>query len=197
MPLHCEKGLLILASHQKIPLPRIDNPAVDYGTFFPPPRDLFRIPPCQKTLRVPGRRPFTSEMPEKSSDPWNATFYIPPSHKSLAPGRRPGLTPGTRIFLLGSVRKTFPAWAREKKQKQGYLAATFIMQWRPAAKVEPTTAETLARAWVPARAWTRARSFTPVTLRPTTNKKPLTCGFYTLVSQPQVCRLFSWGSHLM
>jgi hypothetical protein len=31
----------VLASRQKITLPRIDNPAVNTGTFFPPPRALY------------------------------------------------------------------------------------------------------------------------------------------------------------
>ncbi len=79
--LHCEKGRSVLVSHQKI-----DNPE----TFFPPPKDLFYIPPCQKTLRVPGRRPFAfsnagkffrsqewdilhSSMPKKSGH-WRETW---------------------------------------------------------------------------------------------------------------------------
>jgi hypothetical protein len=35
--LHYEKSLFVLASHQKIPLPRIENLAVDTRTFFPLP----------------------------------------------------------------------------------------------------------------------------------------------------------------
>jgi hypothetical protein len=93
-----------------------------------------------------------SHMPEKFSGPWNGAFYIPPCYKSLAPGGRPFLAPGTRIFWhwgLGNEegspsgdRKTFlalrnekglfpwtfPAWAWEKKQQQGHHAATFIIQ---------------------------------------------------------------------
>jgi hypothetical protein len=52
------KRLFDLASHQKIPIIRIDNFAVETGTFFLPPIDLFYIPICQKILWVPGRRPF-------------------------------------------------------------------------------------------------------------------------------------------
>jgi hypothetical protein len=48
-----EKGPMVLASYQKIPLPRIGNPAADTKTFFPQPIDLFHIPP----------------MPENSSGP--------------------------------------------------------------------------------------------------------------------------------
>jgi hypothetical protein len=44
-------------------------------------------------------------------------------------GNAKGFLPGTR-----RVRKTFPAWGREKKQQQGHHAATFIMQQRQQQK---------------------------------------------------------------
>jgi hypothetical protein len=39
-----------------------------------------------------------SQMPEKSSGPWNATFYIPPCLKILVPEARQGLAPGARLL---------------------------------------------------------------------------------------------------
>jgi hypothetical protein len=95
MSMHCDKSLFVLASHQKIPVPRIDNPAVDTGIFFWPLIDLF----SQSLVR----QLFGSGIPEKSSGLWNNTFYIPPCHKSLANGGRPGLAPGTQIFLHGRM----------------------------------------------------------------------------------------------
>jgi hypothetical protein len=44
-----------------------------------------------------------SQMPEKVSGPWNATFYIPPCQKILVPGARPGLPPGDRILWQGGM----------------------------------------------------------------------------------------------
>jgi hypothetical protein len=65
--LHFEKSLIDSASRQKIalPIPRIDNPAVDSGPFFPPPTEFFYIPPSQKSLPVLEGRFFHSLMPEK------------------------------------------------------------------------------------------------------------------------------------
>jgi hypothetical protein len=45
----CEKSFSVLASNQKIHLPRIDNPAVDTGTIYLPPTDFFYIPSCWKS----------------------------------------------------------------------------------------------------------------------------------------------------
>jgi hypothetical protein len=42
--IHCEKSLFVLAFHQKISLPRIENPAADTRKFFSPPIDLIYIP---------------------------------------------------------------------------------------------------------------------------------------------------------
>ncbi len=77
--LHCEKSLFVLAFHQKIPFPGIENPAADTRKFFPPPIDLiyiphgrnfsgpwketFCIPKCRKSLPVPGMRHLHSSMP--------------------------------------------------------------------------------------------------------------------------------------
>jgi hypothetical protein len=96
--LHCEKSLFVLASHQKIPLPRIENLAADTRKFFPPPIDLFHIPHVRKIFGSLQGDLLHSQMPEKSSGPRNETFYMHPCHKSLAPGGRPGLALGTRIF---------------------------------------------------------------------------------------------------
>jgi hypothetical protein len=83
--LHCEKSLFVLAFHQKIPLPRIENPAADTRKFFPPPIDLIHNPHGRKFFGSLEGDFLHSHMPEKSSGPWNETFYTPPCHKSLAP----------------------------------------------------------------------------------------------------------------
>ncbi len=49
--------------------------------------------PCKETF-------LHSQMPEKSSGPRNEIFYMPPCHKSLAPGGTPGLAPGTRALWI-------------------------------------------------------------------------------------------------
>ncbi len=49
-----------------------------------------------------------SQMPEKASGPWNATFFIPPCQKMLVPGARPGLPPGARILWHGGWRIPAP-----------------------------------------------------------------------------------------
>jgi hypothetical protein len=91
---------MVLASYQKIPLPRIDNPAADTRTFFRPSIDLFHIPAHVRKLfgSLQGDL-LHSQMPDKSSGPRNEKFYMPLCHnKSMAPGGRPGLAPGNRIF---------------------------------------------------------------------------------------------------
>ena len=103
--LHCEKSLFVLAFHQKIPLPRIENPAADTRKFFPPPIDLIYIPHGRKFFWSLEGDLLHSQMPEKSSGPWNETFYIPPCHKSLASGVRPCLAPGTRISRQWGMQK--------------------------------------------------------------------------------------------
>ncbi len=102
---HCEKSLFVLAFNQKIPLPRIENPAADTRKFFPPPIDRIYIPHGRKFFWSLERDLLHSQMPEKSSDPWNETFYIPPCHKSLASGGRPCLAPGTRISRHWGMQK--------------------------------------------------------------------------------------------
>jgi hypothetical protein len=72
------------------------------GHFSPHPYIIFYIPACQKTLQVSGRRPFAFPNAKKSSGSWNETFYIPPCHKSLAPG----------LFVLAS-RQKIPAFRTE------------------------------------------------------------------------------------
>jgi hypothetical protein len=78
--LHCEKSLFVLAFHQKIALPRTENSAVDTRTFFPPPIDLFHIPHVRKLFGYLEGDLLHSHMLEKSSGPWNKTFYIAPCH---------------------------------------------------------------------------------------------------------------------
>jgi hypothetical protein len=73
---HCEKSLFVLAFHQKIPLPRIENPAADTRKFFPPPIDLIYIPHGRNFFWSLEGDLLHSQMPEKSSGPWNETFYI-------------------------------------------------------------------------------------------------------------------------
>jgi hypothetical protein len=80
LSIHCEKSLFVLAFHQKIPLPRIENPAADTRKFFPPPIDLIYIPHGRKIFWSLEGDLMHSQMPEKSSGPWNETFYIPPCH---------------------------------------------------------------------------------------------------------------------
>ncbi len=102
---HCEKSLFVLAFHQKIPIPRIENPAADTRKFFPPPIDLIYIPHGRKFFWSLEGDLLHSQMPEKSSGPWNETFYILPCHKSLATGGRPCLAPGTRISRHWGMQK--------------------------------------------------------------------------------------------
>ena len=103
--IHCEKSLFVLAFHQKIPFPRIENPAADTRKFFPPPMDLIYIPHGQKFFWSLEGDLLHSQMPGKSSGPWNETFYIPPCHKSLASGGRPCLAPWTRISRHWGMQK--------------------------------------------------------------------------------------------
>ncbi len=72
--------LFVLNSRQKISLPRIENPAVDTGTFLPPPIDLFPIPPFTKLLGSLEGDLLNSQMPEKSSGPRTETFL----HSSMS-----------------------------------------------------------------------------------------------------------------
>jgi hypothetical protein len=64
--MHCEKNLFVLASHQKIPLPKLDNPAVHTGKFFPPPIDIFTFPHVRKLFGSLEGDLLHSQMPEKS-----------------------------------------------------------------------------------------------------------------------------------
>jgi hypothetical protein len=51
---HCEKSLFVLASRQKVPLLRTENPSVDTGTIYPEP--IFTIPHAIKvTAKNPGQ----------------------------------------------------------------------------------------------------------------------------------------------
>jgi hypothetical protein len=46
---HCEKSLFVLASRQKIPVLKTENPAVDTRTICLPPIEFFLNYPCQKS----------------------------------------------------------------------------------------------------------------------------------------------------
>jgi hypothetical protein len=46
---HCEKSLFVLASRQKTPVLRTENPAVDTRTICLPPIEFFLNYPCQKS----------------------------------------------------------------------------------------------------------------------------------------------------
>jgi hypothetical protein len=158
--LHCEKSLFVLAFHQKIPLPRIENPAADTRKFFPPPIDLFYIPHGRKFFWSLEGDLLHSQMPEKSSGPWNETFYIPPCHKSLASGGRPCLAPGTRISRHWEMQKP----SRDPKRLEDFsgmgtgkkatarTSCCNIHNTTTPTREEPTTSETQASTWVPARA---------------------------------------------
>ncbi len=129
----------------EIPLPRIENPAADTRKVFPPAIDLIYIPHGRKIFWSLEGDLLHSQKPEKSSGPWNETFYIPPCHKSLTSGVKPCLAPGTRISRHWGMQKAsfqgpeesgrlFRHGAGKKKQQQGHHAAIFIMQQRQQQK---------------------------------------------------------------
>jgi hypothetical protein len=66
------------------PFPRIENPAVDTRTFFPPPIDIFSFPHVRKL-----------------TGPWKKTFRIPKCRKSLP-------VHGIRHFTFLHARKSWP-----------------------------------------------------------------------------------------
>ncbi len=84
-PIHCEKSLFVLASHQKTPVLRKENPAVDTRTICLPPIEFFNIPHARKATAGKSR-PKTTDTAEKSqpSGPWRETFYIPMPEKLRA-----------------------------------------------------------------------------------------------------------------
>jgi hypothetical protein len=55
--LHCEKSFFVLASRQKIPVLRTENPAVDTRTICLLPIEFFLNYPCQKSYggKIPAR----------------------------------------------------------------------------------------------------------------------------------------------
>ncbi len=72
------KTLFVLASRQKIPVLRTENPAVDTRTICLPPVEFFKIPHARKgTARK--SQPKTTDTAGKSrpSGPWRETFYVP------------------------------------------------------------------------------------------------------------------------
>ncbi len=143
-------------------------PAVSAGIFSPPPRNFITFPYARKVFQSLAGNFLNSPKTENSSGPRMRHFTFPMPWKSLAPGDRPGLAPGTRIFQHGKFRrshsrdrKTFLACGnvkglprrierlfrhgRGKKNNSQYI----MLQYHDAtmtATVVPTTAETLATA---------------------------------------------------
>ncbi len=68
---HCEKSPFVLASRQKIPVLRTENPAVNARTICLPPIEFFKIPHARKATAGKSR----------PSGPWRETFYIPMPEK--------------------------------------------------------------------------------------------------------------------
>ncbi len=54
---HCEKSLFVLASRQKIPVVRTENPAVDTRTICLLPIEFFKLPMPEKLRpEIPGQK---------------------------------------------------------------------------------------------------------------------------------------------
>jgi hypothetical protein len=84
MVLHCEKSLFVLASRQKIPVLRKENPAVDTRTFCLQPIEFFKTAHARKATA--GKFwPETTDAAEKFrlSGLWRETFYIPLPEKVM------------------------------------------------------------------------------------------------------------------
>ncbi len=79
---HYEKSFFVLASRQKIPVLRAENPAVDTRTICLPPLKFFKISHARKATAGKSR-PKTTDTAKKSrpSGPWRETFYIPMPEK--------------------------------------------------------------------------------------------------------------------
>ncbi len=77
------------------------NVAADFlaGSFYPAPMPE----KSSRLFRSLEADVLHSQMPEKSSGPRNATFYIPPCREILVPGARPGLPPGARLLWHGAM----------------------------------------------------------------------------------------------
>ncbi len=77
-----QKDLFVLASRQKIPVLRIENPAFNTRTICLPPIEFFKIPHARKATAGKSR-PETTDMARKSrpSGPWRETLYIPMPEK--------------------------------------------------------------------------------------------------------------------
>jgi hypothetical protein len=76
--MHCEKSLFVLASRQKIPVLRKENPAVSTRTIFLLPIEFFKITHARKATA--GKFwPETTDTTGKfrPSGLWRETFYIP------------------------------------------------------------------------------------------------------------------------
>ncbi len=138
------------------------------GNFSRRPIDLFYIPPCQKTLQVPGRRPFAFLMLElvprmrhftvlhaKKVWPWKETWPGSRDQNFPAWGNIKGHIPGTgRLFQhLGMQKICFQGpeesgrLFRHGRGKKSNSKDIMHKATTPAT-TELTTAETLASAWV-------------------------------------------------
>jgi hypothetical protein len=81
---HCEKSLFVLASVQKIPVLRKENPAVSTRTIFLLPIEFFKITHARKATA--GKSwPETTDTTGKfwPSGLWRETFYIPLPEKVM------------------------------------------------------------------------------------------------------------------
>jgi hypothetical protein len=186
--LHCEKSFIVLASNQKIPIPRIDNPAVDPSTFFPLPIDLLTFPHVRKLFRSLDGNLLYSQMPKKvfRSLEWDILHSSMHARKVWPLEGGLAWLQGIEFSGMGECkrshsgdRKTFPAFGNAKvsfpgpeesgrlfrqgrgKKATARTSCSNIHNAMTPATVEPTTAETLASAWVPARAWVKTRAWTP------------------------------------
>ncbi len=156
---------------------------------------FFTFPHIRNSLGPP------KETLEKSSGPRIGALYFTPCNKSLDPWRE--TWPGSRdqnFLAWGNVKDHLLGSGRlgTKKKATARISCFNIYYAMMPATVEPTTAETLLRAWVPAGSKSmgkdksmdasnsradnrrntcnsmkagnrnRARSWTPVTIRPTT-----------------------------
>jgi hypothetical protein len=75
-------------------------------------RDLLcTFPDAEKVFRYLERNLLHSPLPEKSSDPWSETSYIPPFRKSLP-------IPGAKSFTFPQARKVFQSLERDLLQKK-------------------------------------------------------------------------------
>jgi hypothetical protein len=75
---HCEKNLFVLASRQKIPVLRTENPVVDTRKICLSPIEFFKTTHARKATAGKSR-PETTDTAgiSRPSGLWRKTFYIP------------------------------------------------------------------------------------------------------------------------